>query len=121
MEQARRLEFARTFLRADVDRVEPAIARERGDLAFSVLVVAGDEHVESLAGDLLLVRGPAKVVLNAFTKRAPRASAANSFVAEPSGGTTSPSNVSLTGFVMSTTTFPASWSAYRSTAARASG
>jgi hypothetical protein len=63
----------------------------------------------------------AKVVLNALTKRASGASAASSCAADPSGGTTSPSNVSLTGLVMSTTGLPASWSAYCSTAALASG
>src|SRR5215218_5737851 len=54
VEQARGLELSRALLRADVDRVEPAIACERGDLVLGVLVVAGDEHVEALAGDLAL-------------------------------------------------------------------
>jgi hypothetical protein len=47
------------------------------------------------------------VLLNAFSQRAQPASAASSSVAEPSGGTTSPSKDSFTGLVISTATFPA--------------
>src|SRR5215218_9909587 len=54
VQEARGLELTRALLRADVDRVERAIARERGDLVLGVLVVPGDEHVEGLAGDLAL-------------------------------------------------------------------
>src|SRR3954468_15810923 len=54
VEQARGLELAGALLRADADRVEPAIARECGDVALGILIVAGDEHVESLTGECAL-------------------------------------------------------------------
>src|SRR5215218_754983 len=57
VKQARRLEFPRPRLRADVDGVETAVAGQRGDLGLGLLVVARYEHVEGLAVDLALSQG----------------------------------------------------------------
>ena len=51
MKQPRGLELSRALQRAYVDRVEPAVAGERRDLALRVRVVAGEQHVELVTGD----------------------------------------------------------------------
>jgi len=57
-----------------------------------------------------LSRVPAKVVLNAFTTRAPDAFAAISATAEPASTVSGVNEGKSTGLVMSTTTLPDSWS-----------
>src|SRR5215216_2779158 len=54
VKQARGLELTCARLRADVDRLEPSVAGEGGDLGLRLIVVTGDEHVEGMAGDLAL-------------------------------------------------------------------
>src|SRR5215207_6548021 len=54
VKQARGLELTCARLRADVDRLEPAVAGKGGDLALRLVIVTGDEPVEGLAGDLAL-------------------------------------------------------------------
>ena len=53
---------------------------------------------------------PAKVVLNALTTFAPGAFCAISWAAEPASTVSGAKVAKSTGFVMSTTTLPSSWS-----------
>jgi hypothetical protein len=114
VEEAELLELLGAAEGADVNGSEITVGDELRHLLLGGLVVAGDEDVELLAGDLAGDQGGAKVLLKAFTTGVPCGTSCwTSSAEEVPGGVPSLSQVWVsTGLVMSTTTLPASWSPY---------
>jgi hypothetical protein len=112
------LELLRAAERPDVDRPQAGVGDELRYLPLGLVVVAGDQDVERLAGDLASDERAGKGRVERLTTDVPSGTSwATSSADDVPGGVARLSQVSVsTGFVRSTTTLPASWSAYWRTA-----
>jgi hypothetical protein len=103
-------ELVRAGQRSSVDGAESAVLDELADSALGFLSSEARNTSGGWPATSPATGVPAKVVLNAFTTRAPGAFWAISAAAEPALTVTGANEEKSMGLVMSTTTLPESWS-----------